>query len=159
MFTQTQHLLRNCIYHAKSVMKLNEETYHSLLNLVTVMSEKPYLRLGIGEDVAAKSEEVVLADGALRVDQASAREGVVTFLKAAYAQEVLLNEVILEGDGVSYQVVKAYKNTHHHGSDVPLTKRFGPEQLPLKSDNFTLEVTIQPGGYLRKAVLLHEIVN
>lgn len=153
-FTQIQLILRNAVHHAKQVMKLTEEHYQSIMNLITILSHKPYLRLGIGEDVQDRTANVQLLDGALTVDASNAIAGVVTFHKATFAQELDLNEVILQGDGVSFQIVKEYKENHSTS-----TRTFEEEQLPLRSNNFKLVVSIQPGGHLRKAVLLFEVAG
>src|ERR1044072_9148365 len=114
MFTQVQVMLRNAIEHARTVMKLNNEHFAFLMKLVTVLSDKPYVRLGIGEDVMDRSAEVVLEGNTLAVPAESARPGTVVFNKATFAHEILLNEVILQGEKLSFTVTKAYKD--HHGS-------------------------------------------
>lgn len=155
MFTQVQIMLRNAVHHAKTIMKLTDENFHFLMNTITVLSDKPYVRLGIGEDVISQSREVVLVDGMLTVPAESPTAGTVVFGKATFAQEILLNEVILQGEKLSLAISKAYKDPN--GQPNPILRNFNEGQLPLRSDNFQLTVTIQPGGFLSKAVMLHEI--
>jgi hypothetical protein len=83
------------------------------------------------------------------VADTSSTAGVVTFQKARYDYDVRLTDVVLEGALVSYRVRKDRPN-----ATVGYFTKF---QLPLLSDNVTVEVTIQPGGYLTRAVLLNEI--
>lgn len=150
MFAAIRLTLRNALAHAKTIMRFTQENYDALVAVVSLLSENRYLLLGIGEDVDTRSAEVALDGDRLKVDAGSATPGVVTYLTATYDFDVLLKHVVLEGERVSFEVTKRYEDA--------TTFAAGPGQLPLKSDNFTLKVTIQPGGHLKRAALLQEIV-
>lgn len=150
MFTAVKHNLRNALVLAKSLMKLTEENYRGMIAVIDLMSANRYLLLGVGEDVEMQSPNVVLGDDALMVAASETTPGMVDFVQASYDYDMLLKGVVLDGEKCEFAIIKEYADA--------TTKTFTPAQLPLKSSNFRLVVTIQPGGFLKRAVLLQEIV-
>lgn len=148
-----QLTLRNALTLARSAMKLTEENYRFLMAAVTALTNQTYVALGVGEDVATRSAECELTPEGLSVDAASATPGLVTFQKVHFDSLTLLKEVVLEGNGVTYEVKKSYPPSQPPTPD----KTFAANQMPLGSDNFTLLVTIQPGGTLKRALMLLEL--
>lgn len=150
MFTAIKLNLRNAMVLAKSLMKLTDENFRAMLAIIDLLSDNRYLLFGVGEDVEATSAEVVLTGNALTVDAASLTPGTVTYATARYSYDMLLKDVILDGEKVSFEVIKTYADG--------TTKTFTSSQLPLKSNNFKLVVTIQPGGSLKRSALLQAII-
>ena len=99
-----QLLLRNAVTHARSVMKLQDELFFAVQDAISTLNSKDYVDLGVGEDVAMATPNVVLVGANLTVDPLSPTPGIVTFQSASYALNVVLKEVLIFGAGVTFQI-------------------------------------------------------
>lgn len=149
-----QLILRNALVHARNVMKLTDETFNAVKDAITTLNSKDYVDLRMGEDVAIMTPNVTYAMGKLSVDPSSPTPGIVTFQTAGYALNVVLNEVLVFGTGFTFQIQKNYYDPATRVPLNPPSKLFASTQLPLESDNFTVIVTIVPGGDLSRVLML-----
>lgn len=148
-----QLTLRNALAVARPQMRMTEENFQAMTSYVSLLTAQQYLELGIGEHVAEMSDNVQLQGDTLMVDANDTDPGVVKFNVAEYPFDIFLKSVVLEGADVDFVVNKKVPN----GCKKPDEKTFNRFQLPLLSNNFELVVTIQPGGSLKRAVLLQEL--
>ena len=149
-----QLLLRNAVTHARSIMKLQDELFFAVQDAISTLNSKDYVDLGVGEDVATATPNVVLVGADLTVDPLSPIPGIVTFQSASYALNVVLKEVLIFGAGVTFQIQKNYYDPTTRVPLMPPSKVFSSTQLPLESDNFTVIATIAPGGTLSRVLML-----
>jgi len=150
MFASFRLNLRNVITLAKPLMKLTEENYRGMLAVVDLLSEKRWALIGIGEDVKTVSPEVIRLQDRLMVPADAQQPGEVVFYKASFPFDLLLRDVIIDGENVDWGITKHYPDNQ--------TFVFNSSQLPIKSNNFELKVIIQPGGYVKRTALLLEII-
>ena len=148
-----QLVLRNAVTQARQKCGLTNEHYDALMKQILMLSTQNFLVLRIGEDVASLTPEIQLVGDSLV--NTGAAPGTITFQKAAYPVAQDLTEMVLDGVGDSdFRVKKEYAMAN---GSTPPPKWFASTQLPLHSDNFTLEVTLQPGASLKRAVLLFDL--
>lgn len=149
MFYAVQVQLKNAVEVARSLMKLSNENHALLMRLIDLLSEKRYVRIGLGEDLKTVPDAAVVEADRIRV--AADHQGAVEIVSQEfkYSFSVIIRDVVLEGEGLTYSVQKKMPDLS--------VRAFDAGRLPLQTDNFTLVVAIAPGGYFKKAAVLQEI--
>lgn len=147
-FRAFQLNIRNALVHAEHAMRLTKENFRTTLALIDVLSEQRYEVFGIGEDVVSQAG-VSLVDDRLAVAEDASEPGEVTFSPVNYAWALRVEEVFVDGHGVSWEIKKTYPDR--------APAFFNKAQLPLITDNLQLIATIAPGGYLRRVALLQKM--
>jgi hypothetical protein len=150
-FRAFQLNMRNALVHAEHAMRLTKENFKTTLALIDVLSDQRFELFGLGEDVAAL-DHLELADDRLVVAPHAppgTLSGTASFAVCEYPWALRVEGVLLEGEGVSWKLRKTYPDK--------APAEFGPHQLPLITDNLQLIVTVAPGGYLKRAVVLQRV--
>lgn len=150
MFEMFQNLLGNMLAHAGDRMALSKKMKASIQAVIDVLTDRRYVHLGFGEDVGSTTGPIDMEADRLSVDALETTPGRIIFPKITYAYDLLHLKVILEGEGLSYELVKTYSDN--------TTRTFLPGQMPIATNNFILHVIVQPGGHFKSATLLQRIV-
>jgi len=149
MFAVVQVALRNAIEAARASLKYTNEQYELLRRIVSLLSEKRYVRAALGEDLATiPGACVVSADRISLPADAGASASILT-VKYSYAYDLLVRDVVVQGEKASCKLRKTVDN---------VATVFTMGQLPLQTDNFVLEIVLEPGGYYQKAVVCQELI-
>jgi len=150
MFEFFQTLMLNMLGHAEQKMNFSRTMSASVKAIIQVLSDRRYLHFGLGEEVQVKSSAIVTEADRLSVDALSLVDGRITFPAVTYPYDLTLLKVVLEGQGLSYELTKSYVDLS--------TRVFGPGEMPLLTNNFQLVVIVSPGGYYQSATVLQRIV-
>lgn len=151
MFLPVQTILRNALTVARHAMHLSDEAYTLYLKIIDLLSDKRHARVGVGDEFPVLPAGAVRDPDRIRLpgDAVVPVELVSALYK--YSIDLLITELVAEGSdpGTTFQFEKKYPDN--------TTRRFPLEQLPLKTDNFKLIVTLTPGAYFKRAAVLQQL--